>query len=106
MVPTCRFHRTEGDGFSTFAARNRTMGASEIVFIFLIYLLLFGAKGVPSLARTMGKAIRQFREASSDIQREIMSSANEVKSTVNRTIDEAMKDQPESNPPQKPEDKS
>lgn len=58
------------------------MGTMEIVFIFLIYLILFGAKGVPSLAKTMGKAIRQFRDATGDIQRELMDSANEIKKEV------------------------
>jgi sec-independent protein translocase protein TatA len=77
------------------------MGASEIIFILFVYLMLFGAKGVPSLARSMGQAIRQFREASSDIQREIMTSANEVKKQVNETLDQAMIDQPE--PMKKPE---
>lgn len=49
------------------------MGATEIIFIFVIYLLLFGAKGVPSLAKTMGQAVRTFRNATDDIQREILS---------------------------------
>ncbi len=73
--------------FCTFAR----MGATEIVFIFVIYLLLFGAKGVPSLARTMGKAVRQFREASSDIQREIMNTGNDIRNEINRET-KAIKD--------------
>jgi len=56
-----------------------TMGATEIVFILLIYLLLFGAKGMPSLARTMGSAVRQFRTASDEIQREILRTADPIK---------------------------
>ncbi len=55
------------------------MGATEIVFILVIYLLLFGAKGMPSLARTLGSAVRQFRSASDEIQREILSSADPLK---------------------------
>lgn len=47
------------------------MGATEIIFIFAVYLLLFGAKGIPSLAQTMGQAVRTFRNATDDIQREI-----------------------------------
>ncbi len=54
------------------------MAVSEIVIIFVVYLLLFGAKGIPSLAQTMGKAMYQFREARNDIQREIMDSAKEI----------------------------
>jgi sec-independent protein translocase protein TatA len=61
------------------------MGATEIIFIFVIYLLLFGAKGIPTLAQTMGKAVRQFREASSDIQREILNSSQEIQREVNKT---------------------
>ncbi|MGF1564063.1 MAG: twin-arginine translocase TatA/TatE family subunit [Flavobacteriales bacterium] len=61
------------------------MGATEIIFIFVIYLLLFGSKGIPSLAQTMGKAVRQFREASSDIQREILNTGREIQNEVNRT---------------------
>ncbi len=49
------------------------MGATEIIFIFAVYLLLFGAKGIPSLAKTMGEAVRTFRNATDDIQREILS---------------------------------
>ena len=58
------------------------MGASEIVIIFFIYLLLFGAKGIPSLAKTMGKAMYQFREARNDIQKEIMSSAKDIQNSA------------------------
>ena len=49
------------------------MGATEVIFIFAVYLLLFGAKGIPSLAKTMGQAVRTFRNATEDIQREILS---------------------------------
>lgn len=56
-----------------------TMGATEIVFILVIYLLLFGAKGMPSLARSMGSAVRQFRTASDEIQREILRTSDPLK---------------------------
>jgi len=52
------------------------MGTTEIIFILLIYLLLFGAKGMPSLARTLGSAVRQFRTATDEIQREILSTTD------------------------------
>ena len=55
------------------------MGATEIIVIFLVYLMFFGAKGIPSLARTMGRAVRSFREATSDIQREIMDNTTDVR---------------------------
>lgn len=44
----------------------------------------------------MGKAIRYFREATSDIQREILDNANEIKKEVDITRDATPKDQPDS----------
>jgi len=60
------------------------MGATEIVFIFLIYLLLFGAKGIPSMARTMGSAVREFRSATDEIQREILGTTDGIRDEVNK----------------------
>ena len=47
------------------------MGATELVFIFVVYLLLFGAKGIPSWPKPWEK-LRTFRNATEDIQREIL----------------------------------
>lgn len=47
--------------------------------ILFVYLLFFGAKGIPSLAQTLGKAVYQFRNATKDVQEEIMKGAAEVK---------------------------
>ena len=79
------------------------MGATEIAFIFLIYLLLFGAKGIPSMARTMGATVRQFRQATDEIQREILSGTEGVRNEVNTVRDAA---NPMSKKPQKESSKS
>ena len=63
------------------------MGTTEIIFIFVIYLLLFGAKGIPSLAKSMGDGIRHFRSAKDDIQREIMKGSNDLKSDFKKATD-------------------
>lgn len=63
----------------------------EIIVVFLIFLLLFGAKSIPGLARTMGRAMRQFKDASQDIQREMGNAAGEVKKQVEesrKTLDQ------------------
>ena len=73
------------------------MGGTEIVFVFVIYLLLFGAKGIPSLAKTLGKGVRHFRSATDDIQREILRSSDNIKTdlrNVKKTVDETMEDKP------------
>lgn len=43
----------------------------EIILILIAVLLLFGANKIPELARGLGKGIREIKNATSDIQREI-----------------------------------
>ena len=50
-------------------------GGGEMIIIVLIVLLLFGAKKIPELARGLGKGIREFKDASKEIKREIDSEA-------------------------------
>jgi sec-independent protein translocase protein TatA len=71
------------------------MGTTEIVFVLFIYLLLFGAKGIPSLARSMGEGIRYFRGATDEIQREILKSSNEIKTDF-RDVKNSMMQTPSS----------
>ena len=51
-------------------------GGPEIFLIVLVMLLLFGAKKIPELARGLGKGIREFRDASREIKREIDEASN------------------------------
>lgn len=55
-------------------------GGMELIVIVLVVLLLFGAKKIPELARGMGKGIREFKDASREIKREI---ETEVKTVEN-----------------------
>ena len=43
----------------------------ELLIIFLVVLLLFGAKRIPEMARGLGKGIREFRGAVKDVQDEV-----------------------------------
>ena len=60
-----------------------SLGGPEIILVVLVVLLLFGAKKIPELARGMGKGIREFKEASKEIQREIETEADELKKITN-----------------------
>ena len=51
------------------------MGGSEIIFILLVVVMLFGADKVPELARGLGKGMRQLRDATNEVKREINQSA-------------------------------
>ena len=44
------------------------LGAPELVFIFILALMLFGPKKLPELGRMVGKAMTEFRRAKSELQ--------------------------------------
>jgi TatA/E family protein of Tat protein translocase len=44
------------------------LGIQETIFIFVIALLIFGPKKLPELGRTIGKAMTEFRRASSELK--------------------------------------
>lgn len=52
------------------------LGPGELALIFLILLLLFGGSKLPEVARSMGKAMRAFREESQALKRELEEAAN------------------------------
>ena len=47
-----------------------TIGYTEILVIFLVVLLIFGAKRIPEIARAFGKASFEFKKAKDGIARE------------------------------------
>lgn len=51
------------------------IGGGELVFILFIVLMLFGSDKVPEIARTMGKAMAQLKNATNDIKSEIQKGA-------------------------------
>ncbi len=54
------------------------MGGGEIMLIMIAVLLLFGGKKLPELARGLGKGIREFKDASEGVKREIHRNINSV----------------------------
>jgi sec-independent protein translocase protein TatA len=57
------------------------IGMQELLIIFLVVLLLFGAKRIPDIAHGLGRGIRDFKKAVKDTKDEISldSSATENK---------------------------
>ena len=55
------------------------LGTQEMIVIFLIVLLLFGAKKLPELARGVGKSMGEFKKAREDFEKEISRSEDEVR---------------------------
>ena len=54
------------------------MGGWEVLVILMVLLIFFGAKKIPELARGLGRGIREFKDATSEIKREIEDSSKEV----------------------------
>jgi len=53
------------------------LGGWEVFMILAVLLLLFGAKKIPELARGLGKGIREFKDATGNIQSQLEDSINE-----------------------------
>ena len=47
------------------------IGGSEIFFIILFIVMLFGANKIPEIAKGLGKMMREVKDASNEIKREI-----------------------------------
>jgi sec-independent protein translocase protein TatA len=56
-----------------------SIGTGEIILILAIVLIFFGAKKIPELARGLGKGIREFKDASSEVKKGIEEGINETK---------------------------
>ena len=56
-----------------------TPGPSEWMLILIIVLVLFGAKKLPELARSLGQSMNEFRKAREEFDRELQQAASDVK---------------------------
>lgn len=74
------------------------ISGAEIGFILFIVLLVFGADKVPEIARGMGKAMRQIKDATNDIKSEITKGAEkqgidiDITKDVQKQIDQVKDD--------------
>ena len=55
------------------------LGTGELLIIFLVILLLFGAKRLPELARGLGKGINEFKDAVETGKKEILDAEKNTK---------------------------
>ena len=57
---------------------NMGFGWGEILLILLLALLLFGARKIPEIARSLGKGIGEFKKGLNDIQDEPKKTSNDA----------------------------
>ncbi len=58
------------------------ISGGELIIVLLFILLFFGSKGIPDIARTLGRTMRQVRDASNEVQREIHRGTQDVRRTM------------------------
>jgi sec-independent protein translocase protein TatA len=69
------------------------IGSSEMILIVFVALLLFGGEKLPEIARGLGKGIRDFKDASDGVKREINNQINsyEEKREEDKRVEDAIK---------------
>ncbi|MAR39925.1 MAG: twin-arginine translocase TatA/TatE family subunit [Flavobacteriales bacterium] len=55
------------------------IGGSELIFVILFVVMLFGADKIPEIAKGLGNMMREVKDASNEIKREIKDSSNQIK---------------------------
>ena len=68
------------------------LGGGEVVLIVFVILLLFGGKGIPTIAKTLGKGIREFKDATNGIQKDIRESTGGLTEQITEHIQEVKKE--------------
>lgn len=53
-------------------------GMGELLVVFFIVLLLFGAKRLPEIAKALGGSLKEFKKAGKDIKDAVNEVSNEV----------------------------
>ena len=64
------------------------VSGGEIVLIFVAALLLFGSKGLPDVARGLGKGLKELQKATDEIKREINNSSQGALDEINKVRDD------------------
>ena len=64
------------------------ISGGEIIVIFLVVLMFFGTKSIPSIARTMGRTIRQVKDLTGEIQDDIKNSTSGIVDDVKKAQQE------------------
>ncbi len=59
------------------------IGAQEMIFIFVLALLLFGPKKLPELGRLLGKGLTEFRRAKNELKTTFESHMQELEREAN-----------------------
>jgi len=54
------------------------LGTTEIILIFVLVLILFGANKIPQFAKGLGKAVREYRNAVDGIEESVKKEVSKI----------------------------
>jgi|TARA_B100001059_G_scaffold224103_1_gene249832 sec-independent protein translocase protein TatA len=74
------------------------IGGPEMFLIFMVLLLLFGAKKLPQLARGIGKSVGEFRKAREEFEDEIRKGGEDLDNEVKNSDDDKVSKAPGAEP--------
>jgi sec-independent protein translocase protein TatA len=86
------------------------LGMPELIFIFILALLIFGPKKLPELGKTIGKGLAEFKRASSELKSSLEEEISSVQTSAKdafgepaRLLEGVLENKPEAKPEVKPE---
>ena len=60
------------------------IGGPEIIVVLIFIVMFFGSKKIPEIAKGLGRAMREFKDASNEIKKEIRDSADSIKDDLDK----------------------
>ena len=65
------------------------LGVPELLIILVVVLLLFGAKRLPEIAKSMGSSVREFRKGIKDIKEDFSAEIETETKDTDKTKDQS-----------------
>jgi TatA/E family protein of Tat protein translocase len=79
---TCQSFQSANPGLAATSLqqyyKNMNLGFPEMVFLFIVALLIFGPKKLPEIGRQIGRALNEFKRASNEFKAQIESEINQL----------------------------
>lgn len=63
-----------------------SLGGGELLLILVFILIFFGSKNIPSLARGLGRGIREMKDAMNGVQTEIQKGIHQVENETRKLV--------------------
>ncbi|MGB7621512.1 MAG: twin-arginine translocase TatA/TatE family subunit [Terriglobia bacterium] len=67
------------------------LGMPELIFIFVLALLIFGPKKLPELGKTLGRGLAEFKKASNDLKSSLEEEISSVQTSAKDAFGEPAK---------------